>query len=165
VGVFVARHGCAGDKHRWIGDDAARPLDAAGVEQAVALADVLVGAGVRRIATSPTRRCRDTVEPLARRLRLPIEELEALHRSHDGAALVGLITAFDARHTVLCTHGENMSGALTTIRAGSQPVGAGDDDDLLLAKGTAWSVTVDDRGAIVALDHLAPDPLVVCPLH
>jgi 8-oxo-dGTP diphosphatase len=164
VRVFVVRHGCAGDKRRWRRPDAERPLDAAGVRQAGALAETLAGVGVRRIATSPTRRCRDTVMPLARRLGLPVDEVASLGPSPAGDALLALMTADDACDAVLCTHGENMRPALAALRAGGVPIDSPHDDQLL-AKGAGWAVTVDESGAIVRLGRVVPDFLISCSAH
>jgi 2,3-bisphosphoglycerate-dependent phosphoglycerate mutase len=49
------------------------PLTAAGRAQAEQLADFLVGADIRRIVSSPFARARQSIEPLARRLGIPIE--------------------------------------------------------------------------------------------
>jgi phosphohistidine phosphatase SixA len=165
--VFVVRHGCAGDKGSWPGQDAERPLDGAGVRQAAALADALssAGVGVRRIATSPTRRCRDTVVPLARRLGLPVEELEALLPARTDTELLALVTNAAARDAVFCTHGETMRPALAAIRARGVPIDARLTDDLLLAKGTAWVLAVDEPGTIVGLDHLVPGSFLDCQVH
>jgi len=161
--VWVVRHGCAGDKGHWRGPDEERPLDDVGVRQAEALAVLLADIGIRRIGSSPTRRCRDTVAPLARRLDLPVEDWSRLGPSSDGAALLDLIVDEGGDRAVLCTHGETMTSALAALRAGGAPVPA-EADDRLLGKGTVWALTVDD-GTIVAFDHLEPSPPVSCAVH
>ena len=49
------------------------PLTELGANQAQTLAEYLAGLGVSRIVSSPYRRAYQSVEPLARRLQLPIE--------------------------------------------------------------------------------------------
>ncbi len=49
------------------------PLTAEGARQAVALADLLDPLGIERIISSPFRRARDSIAPLAARLGIPIE--------------------------------------------------------------------------------------------
>jgi 2,3-bisphosphoglycerate-dependent phosphoglycerate mutase len=55
------------------GQEPDAPLTPTGVEQAARLADALVGRGIRRIVSSPHARARQSIEPLARRLGLPVE--------------------------------------------------------------------------------------------
>jgi phosphohistidine phosphatase SixA len=164
--MVVVRHACAGDKQAWPGDDAARPLDRGGMEQARALAPALAGHAVRRLLSSPTARCTQTLQPLAARLGAEVERCDALGPdgsllpwvAGDGPALAG---------TVLCTHGELMLPLLVQIRAAGIPVVAdrADDDEWLLSKGSAWRLTFDDHGRIVALHHEAPLPLPECGAH
>ncbi|MFI7616211.1 histidine phosphatase family protein [Nonomuraea terrae] len=61
----------------WEGDHDARPLSGLGRRQAEALVPA-VGLPVDAIFSSPARRCRETVEPLARATGLPVECLETL---------------------------------------------------------------------------------------
>ena len=63
--VRLVRHACAGDKHSWAGDDADRPLDDVGRLQALAVAELLGLRPAGRLLSSPTRRCLDTLVPLA----------------------------------------------------------------------------------------------------
>jgi phosphohistidine phosphatase SixA len=166
VRVVVVRHGCAGDKGQWSGRDDDRPLDDAGVRQAEALAAALGEAGIRRILTSPTVRCRDTVAPLARALGLPVEDARGLAVGGTDAGLFGVIRRRDLADAVLCTHGELMAPLLTAIRRVRAPVEAvRDDDDWLLEKGTAWGLTVAPTGAVTALRHIVPESLVTCAEH
>jgi 8-oxo-dGTP pyrophosphatase MutT (NUDIX family)/phosphohistidine phosphatase SixA len=61
----VVRHGSAGERSAWPGDDQDRPLDELGHRQAAAMVDVLSAYGVQRILSSDVLRCLDTVEPYA----------------------------------------------------------------------------------------------------
>ena len=69
--ILLIRHGSAGDPYRWSGDDADRPLDAAGTDQATRLADhvdgLLVGRPLTGIRSSRAVRCIQTVGPTAGR--------------------------------------------------------------------------------------------------
>jgi broad specificity phosphatase PhoE len=53
-------------------------LNAAGREQAQRIADRLANEGIQRIICSPMERCRETVEPLATRINVPVEISEAV---------------------------------------------------------------------------------------
>jgi 8-oxo-dGTP diphosphatase len=164
--VLVIRHGCAGHKDDWEGPDAARPLDAAGVAQAAAFVPVLLTRPVRRIASSPTARCIDTVVPLAHARGLPVDEDPRLGRSTTGDELLVLVSRDESADAVLCTHGEVMQGALEALRGAGVPIAARNagDDALLLAKGSGWDLTVEG-GAVIALRHVYPDPDLTCADH
>jgi phosphohistidine phosphatase SixA len=164
--VYLVRHACAGDKRKWSGPDAERPLDQAGVAQAAALTDELARVPVHRILTSPARRCVQTVEPLADRLGLPVESIDALLPNGDSDDVMRLAVALDATAAVICTHGEVMRPLLADLRrAGTTITAKQDDDDWLLQKGTGWALTLDATGAIAAIDHVAPHVVHSCPLH
>lgn len=165
--VLLVRHGCAGDKRRWDGPDDERPLDEAGVHQSQALAEAAALTGARRLGTSPTRRCRDTLVPLARRLGLPVEDLDVLRVDVPVDALLGLLTAPASRDAVFCTHGEVMSGLLAVLVGAGTPIEAAwHDEAWLLTKGTGWELSVDEgAGRIERVRHVRPDGLVACELH
>jgi broad specificity phosphatase PhoE len=74
--IFVVRH--ARPLSAWPDGDPDPGLDELGLLQAEETAAVLQQAGVRRLASSPFRRCRETAEALARRLRVEVEIDEAL---------------------------------------------------------------------------------------
>jgi phosphohistidine phosphatase SixA len=172
VPVHLVRHACAGDKTRWAGPDLDRPLDEAGVEQAAALAASFESVPVERVLTSPARRCRQTVEPLARGHGVPVELLPGLLPDGDPEYVHGLVAALDAEGSgaagasIVCTHGETMRPLLATVRQGDRKIVAmRDDDDWLLRKGTGWELTLNGNGTIVALRHLVPDAMHTCPAH
>ena len=71
--LLLVRHAHAGDKTRWQGPDRLRPLSLAGQAEAAGLVVRLEDYPIWRILTSPTLRCQQTVEPLARDRRLRIE--------------------------------------------------------------------------------------------
>ena len=76
--LLVVRHADAGDKARWNGPDGLRPLSPVGRLQAEGLVIHLEDYPVERILCSPTRRCHQTVQPLARDRLLEIEPVAAL---------------------------------------------------------------------------------------
>jgi phosphohistidine phosphatase SixA len=76
--VYLVRHGRAGQRAEWQGDDRVRPLDERGLRQAEALVDQLAGRDFERIFSSPYARCVETVRPLAEARGLPVEAEEAL---------------------------------------------------------------------------------------
>lgn len=114
---------------------------------------------------SPTRRCVDTLAPLARRLGLPVETSTRLAADADVDALLDLVADPLLDGAVLCTHGEVMEPLLQSFRSqGMSVVAERTDDDWLLGKGTAWSLVVEDE-RVVSLTHVAPVPVADCPRH
>jgi 8-oxo-(d)GTP phosphatase len=70
--LLLVRHGRAGDKRNWDGPDELRPLDGKGRAQARRLAEVLPLFAPTTILSAGRVRCRETVEPLAELLGLPV---------------------------------------------------------------------------------------------
>jgi 8-oxo-dGTP diphosphatase len=64
--VIVLRHADSRARRSWHGDDSARPLLAEGRRQAERLVPLLAAYGVRRVLTSTSTRCVDTVAPYCR---------------------------------------------------------------------------------------------------
>jgi 8-oxo-dGTP diphosphatase len=166
VAVQIIRHGCAGDKTRWAGPDLDRPLDEAGWRQADVLAAHFAELPARRIVSSVAVRCVQTVEPLAGRLGLVVEPLHELRPDGDADDLLGVAMAMAASSGVICTHGELMRSLLDRFRRdGTALSSAHLDDDWLLGKGTAWTLTFDPQGKLAAVTHQVPPALPPCPAH
>jgi 8-oxo-dGTP diphosphatase len=66
----------------WIGSHDVRPLAELGIRQAKALV-AAIGGNVDGIYSSPTARCRQTVEPLAASGGLPVNDLAELYEAGD----------------------------------------------------------------------------------
>lgn len=118
--LFVVRHAKAGDRGRWTGPDHERPISAAGLRQAAALAERLCGEGVCSVTSSPSRRCVQTLEPLAERLDLKVELDDRLN---EGSSIEqSLATARDSPDgAVLCTHGDVIPDLIAAlVRRGTE---------------------------------------------
>ena len=112
--MFVlVRHGLAGEKGAWSAPDDRRPLTPLGQTQALRLADALGGLGLTALWSSPTERCRQTLNPLAARLGLPVRDCSALSVDADIAVLLAFLSSRDAGDSALCTHGEVVSRLFT----------------------------------------------------
>jgi 8-oxo-(d)GTP phosphatase len=168
--IHVVRHAKAADRERWTGDDARRPLTRGGLRQAAALGTRLCAAvdpSHTRIGSSPALRCRETLDPLAQDLGLPIASLEQLAEgsSHlDALAALRALGAEDTgggvtaprgrplrTHVVACSHGDVMWGLLDEL----EPLG------LLLPYPSsvpkACTLEIDFSGdTVVALRFLPP---------
>jgi phosphohistidine phosphatase SixA len=132
--TFLVRHGDAGVKGGWDGPDAGRPLSPAGLDQAEGLVLRLEDYPVERILCSPTLRCHQTVEPLARDRLLRIETVPALGVDTTSAQLLTLFWDLELRNSVLCTHGEGIGLLLTRLIADALVV----EDPLDWPKGSTW---------------------------
>jgi phosphohistidine phosphatase SixA len=149
--TFLVRHGDAGDKQRWDGPDAARPLSPAGLDQAEGLVLRLEDYPVEQILCSPTVRCQQTVQPLARDRLLGIEPAAALGVDGDPTGILELFLAGRLGSAVLCTHGE-MIGRLFERLAGHGLVAP---EPLQWPKGSTWLLHRTDQRRVHAL-YLSP---------
>jgi phosphohistidine phosphatase SixA len=132
--LLVVRHADAGDKATWKGPDRLRPLSSRGHLQAEGLVVRLEDFPVDRILCSPTLRCSQTVQPLARDRLLRIETVPALGVGARPAQLLDLFWDLELRNSVLCTHGEGIGLLLTRLLAGALVV----EDPLDWPKGSTW---------------------------
>lgn len=104
--ALLVRHGTAGNRKEWVGDDRLRPLDDKGRRQAEALAGILADQPIRRIYSSPYLRCVQSVEPLAERLGLTIDEVDELAEGATERDVENLLRRSGGEPVVLCTHGD-----------------------------------------------------------
>jgi phosphohistidine phosphatase SixA len=139
VTVLLVRHARAG-KSTSAPDDHLRPLDERGWEQAEKLVDTLAPYDARRILTSPYVRCRQTVEPLARVLRLAVEEQPELAEGSTAEDVLRLVGSLDGETAVLCTHGDVVYELL------------GEESK----KGSTWVLDVGPDGSLERQDYLPP---------
>jgi 8-oxo-dGTP diphosphatase len=150
VTLYVVRHGKAGSRSAWSERDDLRPLTKAGRRQADAIADLLFDDGIQRILSSPYVRCRQTVEPLAERLRLPVDLSDALEEGAPLFEVVALLDKIGDDDAVLCSHGDVVGEVLE--HCARQGV---DVDARLLAKGSIW-VLDTEAGAVVGARYVPP---------
>jgi 8-oxo-dGTP diphosphatase len=131
MAVYLVRHAIALGRSDWSGDDAKRPLTKRGERQAEGLVDLLAGADVRRLRSSPAVRCVDTVVPLARRLGLEVDHDDALYEGTPTPTVLALLEAVAAEKgdTVLCSHGDVIPEVLRRVAPSI---------DLRCAKGSTW---------------------------
>jgi 8-oxo-(d)GTP phosphatase len=127
VPLILLRHVSAGKKSEWPGEDLARPLDAAGKQDAGLLASLLRCFGASRVVSSPAERCVATLRPYAATTGAEVEIEPAFGvagdesgadavgpgRAGDGvaAAAIALATtrlASSGQPAVICAHRENL---------------------------------------------------------
>jgi 8-oxo-dGTP diphosphatase len=89
----------------WSGDDRLRPLDDRGRQQADALVDQLRGRDFKRIFSSPSVRCVESVVPLAHARGMAVEHADALA---EGAGAEAALALFRSARVplVACVHGD-----------------------------------------------------------
>jgi phosphohistidine phosphatase SixA len=103
--IILVRHGSAGDRDEWEGDDGLRPLDERGRRQADQLVDLLAGYELDRIFSSPAIRCVQTVEPLAEARGLGIEIRSELAEERQGADGPEFVRSLHGVNAALSCHG------------------------------------------------------------
>ncbi|GAA4939954.1 NUDIX hydrolase [Streptomonospora halophila] len=161
--LVVLRHGSAGSKSGWDGDDLLRPLDSSGRADADELVRVLPTLGTPRVVTSHAVRCAETVMPYAAAHGTGIRTEGAFTLQTAGAETFADSAAADATFaaliddglpTVVCTHGEVVPPLL---RAALDRLGAPAPQQLSLRKGTFWVLHVSraDRGLAAMERHAA----------
>jgi phosphohistidine phosphatase SixA len=141
MSVYLVRHAIALERSDWAGDDRLRPLTKRGERQADAIVELLAGNDVRRITTSPTTRCRDTVLPLAAKVGVAVDDADELAEGADAAATVELLRSLAAigGDAVACTHGDLIPDVIRRLaREGMQW-----DGNLRFAKGSTWVLSWD----------------------
>ena len=152
--VLVVRHGTAGRKSRFHGDDAKRPLDKRGRAQAEALVPQLLAFGASQVYAADRVRCRQTVEPLAEELGVPVhveptltEEAYAKNAKRGRHRMVEI--AEQQGTPVVCTQGKVIPDLIAwwCERDGVRP------DKSRNHKGSTWVLSLSG-GRLVAADHI-----------
>lgn len=150
----MVRHAKAGSRHAWDSPDELRPLTEAGWAQAEALAEILAAEEVKRVVTSRYVRCVQTLEPLARRLGLPVEEHDALAEEADFDATWALLQELSGAEAAVCTHGNLVTATLDRLhRLGVERVAG----DWSAKKGSVWRLEAGPDGRF-ARACLTPPP-------
>lgn len=138
--VYLVRHAHAGDRTRWSGDDSLRPLSDKGWRQAQGIAEHLGNERIQRVLSSPSLRCVQTVEPLARAQGLRVEAEDALLEGSDPRQALGLLeVAASAGTIVACSHGDIVPGVLDLLRS----AGARFEAPLTWPKASTWVLDGD----------------------
>lgn len=158
--VLIVRHGTAGRKARYKGDDRKRPLDGTGRRQAKSLVPQLLAFGANEVYAADRVRCTQTVEPLAAALGVaigcePTLTEEAYAKSPKAAHKRVLEIATHSDTPVICTQGKVIPYLIDwwCARDGVKP------DKSRNRKGSTWVLSLVD-GRLVAADHIA-SPLAV----
>lgn len=156
--VLIVRHGTAGRKARYRGDDRLRPLDAKGRAQAASLVPQLLAFGASSVYAADRLRCEQTVELLAAELGVsthtePTLTEEAYAKDPQAAHDRFLAIAALGGTPAICTQGKVIPYLINWLceRDGVKP------DKSRNRKGSTWVLSLAG-GRVVAADHM-PSPL------
>lgn len=158
--VLVVRHGTAGRRSRYKGDDRKRPLDKRGRAQAESLVAQLMAFGATTLYAADRVRCHQTIEPLAQELdqvihNEPLLTEESYAADHKATRKRVLEIADGPGNPVICTQGKVIPGLIAwwCERAKVRPETSGN------RKGSTWVLSLSG-GELVAADYLhSPLPI------
>jgi broad specificity phosphatase PhoE/ADP-ribose pyrophosphatase YjhB (NUDIX family) len=152
--VLVVRHGTAGRKSRFSGDDTKRPLDKRGRAQAEALVPQLLAFGASDVYAADRLRCHQTVEPLAEELGVTIHNeatlTEEAYAKNPKRGRHRILRIAEREGTpVICTQGKVIPDLIAwwCERDGVRP------DKSRNHKGSTWVLSLL-AGRLVAADHI-----------
>lgn len=109
--LILVRHGSAGTRQAWKGDDDLRPLDTDGLAQARVFAQVLPAYLPELLLSSPSRRCVQTLEAYSADIRIESLLSEQGQDPDKTAALVREVNV----PTVVCSHGKVLPNLITEL--------------------------------------------------
>ncbi len=113
---------------------------------------LLVDRPVPRALSSPYRRCVETMQPLATKLGLSVEMVDALAEGEPAWRVVELLTALPD-DSVLCSHGDVVAGVIDLLASRGMAV-EGEPD---WRKGATWVLERDGDEFVRA--HAVPPPV------
>lgn len=152
--IFLVRHGKAVKRSRWTKADELRPLDAKGERQACGIQAMLADVSLRRVCSSPTLRCRQTVERLASDHSILVEVDSRISGSLtgqvDSGAALQLLEEKSVAPIVICA-----SGSLIVELLGVLGVAPDASNSLRCQKGSVW-VLERKAGVIVRAEYIPP---------
>ena len=144
--LYLIRHADADKRNPYSPVDHLRELSEDGWRQAIRIADRLGDSGLTRVLSSPFPRCRQTVEPLARRVGVEVELHPALAEAADGRLTLALMRDLASTNAVLCSHGDVIPETIRLLRImGTEIVGASGN-----AKGSIWTITTNGSTMLTA---------------
>jgi len=155
--LALVRHAHAVGRGSWAADDQKRPLDDVGRARAADIAPLLAAYGIRRLVSSPSLRCADTLRPYAAQLGAPLRTKDGL--SEEGYAAEPARAAHHLGRLVergtpaaICSHGPVLPELLMALLALVDP----DEPEADLAGAVLRAAARDKMGkGEVLVAHLA----------
>jgi 8-oxo-(d)GTP phosphatase len=150
MALLLVRHAAALPRHEWDGPDEERPLTGRGEQQAKLLVGQLERYAIERVLSSPSKRCVETVKPLADARGLAVELVDEMA---EGSTKEALALARDhlSGSVVLCSHGDVIPYILEDLVVHD---GADLGPSPQWAKGSTW--VVEREESAVTLRYLRP---------
>ncbi len=149
--LFLLRHAAAGDRSKWEGIDAIRPLNKEGRRQAAAITESLRDRGIEKIYTSPHIRCVQTVEPLADAIGAKVIEHDALAEGPDIDGAYDLADQLVGHNAVLCTHGDVIPAVINRMMWAGLTL----ESRFYCSKGSIWEVDLE-KGRFATARYVPP---------
>ena len=149
--LYLLRHTTAGDRSRWKGRDEDRSLTKKGWREADAIAISLADAGIERILSSPYERCVQSVKPLAKLIKAPIETSPLLAEEPDLDAAYALVDSVVGYNAVVSSHGDVIPALINRMMW----AGLSLESRFYCSKGSVWVVEVDG-GKFTTARYLPP---------
>lgn len=142
--LYLVRHGKAGERRLWDGDDRDRPLSPKGWKQAELLATRLAALGVSTLHSSPYVRCTQTLQPLADRLQREIEIDQRLAEDEPFEPMLELLTELPDG-AVMSSHGDMIPATIGALERRGTEIRTPPD----WRKGSVWVLKRNKHGKIV----------------
>jgi 8-oxo-(d)GTP phosphatase len=152
--LYLFRHTTAGERSRWKGRDEDRSLTKKGWREADAIASSLADAGIERVLSSPYERCVQSVKPLAKLIKAPVEISPLLAEEPDIDAAYALIDGLIGTNAVVCSHGDVIPAIINRMMWAGLTL----DSRFYCSKGSIWVVGVEEGKFTNA--HYWPPPEV-----
>lgn len=143
--LYLVRHAKAGERRLWQENDLDRPLSKKGWKQSEAIARRLAGLEPAALVSSPYVRCIQTLEPLSRRLDLPVCTETRLAEEQPVEPVLELLAEV-ADRSVLCSHGDIIPATIESLRLTGTELRTPVD----WRKGSVWVLVRDKRRRIVS---------------
>ncbi len=134
--LYLVRHGSAGSRSTWVGDDRLRPLTKKGVAQANQIADWIRREPLDVLLSSPYLRCVQTLEPLARSTGLEVRIHPYL--AEGSTETTTMLNRLRGLSAVVCSHGDAIPWMIEAMVAEGLTI----DGAIDCKKGSTWVVTV-----------------------
>ena len=154
--VHLVRHGAAGDRASWDGDDRKRPLTKKGRLQATAIADLLEPRIASGVLSSPYVRCVETGRPLADRLGVGVDLAGFLEEGSEGRGFFEFVESRPRDEMVMVSHGDVIPAIIDRLAHRGVPLTTrAADGKLDCKKGSNWMLTTRN-GRVVAAEYIPP---------
>ena len=137
--LFLVRHAKAGSRQQWHGDDDLRPLSVKGLRQAEGIGARFAERPLVAVLSSPSVRCVQTVEPLARLHDLEVRSVDWLREGTPASVARGEVLGL-AGPAVVCSHGDVIAELVRSFADDGMPI----DGPVTWKKGSTWIVDRDE---------------------